>query len=98
MTKTVTAAQAKTHLSDCLREVEQGKQVVITRYGRPVAVLVGPEELKRLKRRGSVSSDDGLAGLVGRYSDGPELAKELDVLVAQRSAGRDLDVPDPLSE
>jgi prevent-host-death family protein len=39
--KTVGASQAKTQLSRLLDQVEKGKAVMITRHGRPVAVL-GP--------------------------------------------------------
>lgn len=94
MTKTVTAAEAKTHLADCLRDVEQGQQVVITRYGKPVAVLVDPAELERLVRLRAASPQEGLAGLVGKYADGPDLAAALDAVVAERSGSRPLQVPD----
>ncbi len=36
---TVNLAQAKAHLSDILKKVEAGEEVVITRRGRPVARL-----------------------------------------------------------
>lgn len=98
MTKTVTAAEAKTRLADCLRDVEQGGQVVITRYGKPVAVLVGPDDLLRLERLRSASPSDGLAGLAGMYADGPDLAAELDALVAERSVGREIERADQISE
>lgn len=35
--------EAKTHLSSLLDEVQLGKSFVITRHGRPVAVLAPPE-------------------------------------------------------
>lgn len=34
---TVSVAEAKAHLSDILKQVEAGEEVVITRRGRPVA-------------------------------------------------------------
>jgi prevent-host-death family protein len=34
---------AKTHLSSLIDEVEQGREVVITRHGKPVAKLVRAE-------------------------------------------------------
>lgn len=38
--KTTTVADAKSHLSALLAEVEAGEEVVITRRGKPVARLV----------------------------------------------------------
>jgi prevent-host-death family protein len=35
----VGAYKAKTHLSSLLDKVEQGEEIVITRHGRPVALL-----------------------------------------------------------
>ena len=48
MAKTVNVHEAKTHLSRLLQEVEQGRDIVIARAGRPIARLVpaGPA-LKR---------------------------------------------------
>lgn len=47
--KTVKVLEAKTHLSDLLREVEAGEEIVIARGNTPVARLVavesGPREL-----------------------------------------------------
>ncbi len=35
---------AKTHLSSLIDEVEKGREIVITRHGRPVAKLVRAED------------------------------------------------------
>ena len=47
--KTVKVLEAKTHLSDLLREVEAGEEIVIARGNTPVARFVavesGPREL-----------------------------------------------------
>jgi prevent-host-death family protein len=43
---TVTAYEAKTHLSRLLRAAERGETVIITRHGKPVAQL-GPVEGRR---------------------------------------------------
>lgn len=40
MTKTVGAFEAKTHFSALLEEIEQGREITITKHGRPVAKLV----------------------------------------------------------
>jgi prevent-host-death family protein len=38
--KTVGAFEAKTHFSALLEEIEQGREITITKHGRPVAKLV----------------------------------------------------------
>jgi prevent-host-death family protein len=76
--RTVTAAEAKAKFADSLRIVEKGDVVVITRYGKPVAALVNADELEQLERLRSKSPAEGLAKLVGRWSDSEELATELD--------------------
>lgn len=42
--RSVQAAEAKTHLSSLLDEVERGATVVITRHGKPIARLVPDAE------------------------------------------------------
>ena len=42
MSTEVSVFQAKTHLSELLRETERGKSYVILRRGKPVARLVPP--------------------------------------------------------
>ena len=44
---TVTLADAKTHLSHLLDQVEAGEEVVITRRGQPVARISPVEKPKR---------------------------------------------------
>ena len=39
----VGAYEAKTHLPELLRRVENGERITITRHGHPVAELVPPE-------------------------------------------------------
>ncbi len=38
--KTATVANAKSHLSSLLADVEAGEEIIITRRGRPIARLV----------------------------------------------------------
>lgn len=54
MTTTVTVHQAKTQLSELLRRVESGEEIVIARGDKPVAVLKSydREELARKRRAG----------------------------------------------
>ncbi len=49
MRRTLSAADAKKHLADALRRAEAGDLVLITRYRKPVAALVGVERLARLE-------------------------------------------------
>ncbi len=50
----VSVANAKNHLSELLRSVAEGEQVVITRNGKPVAQLVPPPSDKRTVRFGTM--------------------------------------------
>jgi len=43
--------EAKTHFSDLLKRVESGESFVITKYGKPVAMLSSAEEDKKAKTR-----------------------------------------------
>jgi prevent-host-death family protein len=46
---TVGAFEAKTHLSTLLNRVAAGEEVVITKHGRPVARLVGAQQIDRVR-------------------------------------------------
>src|SRR5438477_9845068 len=47
---TVIVADAKNHFSDLLRRAEYGgERVVVERHGKPVAVIVSTDDLKRLE-------------------------------------------------
>ena len=90
MSRTLSAAEAKAHLAQALRDVESGETVTITRYGRPVAILVPSQWADQLERLRAAGAESGLGGLIGRYSDGDELADALEQVVATRTPGRDL--------
>ena len=49
MRRSVTAAEAKNPFAEALRQAETGDLVLITRYRKPVAALVGGERLERLE-------------------------------------------------
>lgn len=78
MARNISLAEAKAKLSECIREAERGEPVVITRYGKPVAALVGAEELERLDRLRAAGPGAGLAGLAGGWEGSEELADALD--------------------
>jgi prevent-host-death family protein len=46
----IDAFEAKNRLSELLDRVERGKQVTITRGGKPVARLVPPEEVRDIEK------------------------------------------------
>ena len=82
MTKTMSAAEAKTHFGACLHDAESGTSVLITRYGKVVAAIVSADELDQLERLRLAGPDAGLGGLVGLFDDGEEL---VDAVAAVKS-------------
>jgi prevent-host-death family protein len=90
MNRSVPLAEAKATLSDCIREVEGGKSVLITRHGKPVAALVHPKDLDNLERLKKAGPEGGLASLAGGWAGSDELARLLDesVRVGQRDVAR----------
>jgi prevent-host-death family protein len=88
MNKEVSLAEAKATLSECIREVESGKSVLIKRHGKPVAVLVRPQDLDNLERLKKAGPEGGLASLAGGWEGSEELARILEesVRVGQRDA------------
>ena len=50
----VSVADAKNRLSELLRSVEAGEEVLITRNGKPVAQLVPPPRSRRTVRFGTM--------------------------------------------
>ena len=77
MKSTVSAAEAKAHFSECLRVVEQGNAVLITRHGRAVAALVPAQEAALLKRLRAAGPQAGLAGVAGGWKGSEELVERL---------------------
>lgn len=74
MTKTVSIAQAKNKLTQLVREVEAGHQVLITKDRRPAARLISEAEYERLQRRLAVA---GLRALRTRWCQKGVTAKKL---------------------
>lgn len=59
--KTLSLSEAKAKLSGLVEDVEsRDEEVVITRNGRPAAVLVSPEEYESWKETQAVRADKGL--------------------------------------
>jgi hypothetical protein len=91
---TMTVSQARAALPDLLTRVEEGEEVTITRHGRPIAILVRPDIMRR---RAHVVIED--AALIHDFvssaggsdiADQPGLsAKRAESLVRQIREGRD---------
>lgn len=77
MFKNMSIAEAKAHLSVCVREAEQGEFVLITRHGKPVAALVGATHLQQLERLRRAGPQGGLASLAGGWDGAEELVDHL---------------------
>ncbi len=78
MDKSISVAEAKATFSECIRKVEAGSSVLITRHGKPVAALVRPSELEHLERLRKAGPERGLASIAGGWEDSEELVKILD--------------------
>ena len=88
MSKNISLAEAKATLSECIRDVEGGKSVVITRHGKPVAALVLPKDLEHLERLRKAGPEGGLVSLAGGWDGSDELVRLLEesTRVGQRNA------------
>lgn len=65
--KTLSLSEARMHLGDVVDRVERtDREVVITRNGRPAAVLVSPDEYHGWKETVAVREDAGLLEEVKR--------------------------------
>lgn len=85
MVRSLSIAEAKAHFSECVRDVEAGEPVVVTRHGRPVAAIVPAEDMETLRRLRASGPAGGLASVAGHFDDAPELAEALDAIVRNRS-------------
>ena len=70
---TVGAYEAKTRLPELIRMVEEGERVVITRHGRPVALLSAPTGLPETTTAEAV-------GALEVFGEGRRLGPSLSVL------------------
>lgn len=79
MTETLSLAHIKAHLSEIVDRVEhQHDRVVLTRNGRPAAILVSPEDLEALEDTLDLLSD-------------PEALRAISVAREEISQGRVVD-------
>lgn len=77
MPKNLSIVEAKTHLCDCVRQVEQGGSVLITRHGKAVAALVPAEILEHVEHFKKAGPRGGLASLAGGWKGSEELVRLL---------------------
>ena len=78
MNKQISLAEAKATLSECIRKVESGKTLLITRHGKPVAALVRAKDLENFERLKKAGPEGGLASLAGGWTDSEEFVRILD--------------------
>jgi prevent-host-death family protein len=83
--RTVSLAQTKSSLAECVRAAERGEEVVITRHGKPVAGLVPATDLALLRRLRAAQEGRGLAGLAGGWPGSAEVAR---LAVSRRRTSR----------
>lgn len=75
MTRSLSIAQLKAHLSEVVGEVQHTRtQIVIEKHGKPVAMLVPLAGAR----------PEGLLGLVGAFDDAPEFGEALETVVKGR--------------
>lgn len=75
MKKEISIAAAKTQLSGCIRQVENGESLFITRHGKAVAALVPAEDLQHLERLRKAGPEGGLASIAGGWEGSEELVR-----------------------
>jgi prevent-host-death family protein len=78
MNKEISLTEAKATLSECIRDVESGKMVIIKRHGKPVAALVQPQDLDNLERLRKAGPEGGLSSVSGGWEGSEELVRILD--------------------
>jgi prevent-host-death family protein len=92
VTRSVSLAEAKATLSERIRDVEQGQQILITRHGKTVAALVSPQELEHLQRLRAAGPAGGLASLAGGWEGSDELVRAIEA--SPRRGRRSTFIPD----
>ena len=97
MTKRISAAQAKAHLSDLMAQVAYGgEHYVIERRGKPLAALVSVDDLERLQQgRATSARPQGALAIVGAWREVDD--PDLDALIADIYSQRARDMGRPVS-
>lgn len=88
--RSIGVAEAKRHFSELLDRVAAGERLVISRRGRPAALLVPPTgELYEASSPAPV----GLASVAGALAEWEELEEVVDEIYAARRRSADRDPP-----
>jgi len=91
----MTVSEARAALPELLRRVEQGEEVVITRHGRTVAVVVRPDALRPRRAQAALASAEYVHELLASAAASaiPEsaglTADRADELIKEIRTGRD---------
>ena len=91
MNKSISVAEAKATFSECIRKVESGLPVLITRHGKSVAALVSPDDLEHLERLRKAGPEGGLVSIAGGWEGSEDL---VDILEKSPRVGQ-REIPDP---
>jgi prevent-host-death family protein len=83
MTRRYSIAEARANLAGIVDEAERGSQIEITRRGEPVAVVISPRELDRL-RGGRATFAQAYQAFLEKHSLG-DLGVDDDFAAALRS-------------
>jgi prevent-host-death family protein len=67
MARSYSVADARAHLPDILDDVEAGKEVQLTRRGRPVALVLSPQRYEML-RSGHTTFADAYRAFLTRHA------------------------------
>jgi prevent-host-death family protein len=84
--KLFTVAEAKARFAECLRDAEEGRPVVISRHGKPVAAVVSVSDFEQMERLRAAGPESGLASLAGGWKGSENLVES--VLRVRRTPGR----------
>jgi antitoxin YefM len=87
MSEAIPFTEAKAHLSELVDRVwREHDRVVVTRNGRPVAVLISPDELEGLEETLDLLSDEARASL--RRAEDEDEAGRTEILTYEQARER----------
>jgi antitoxin YefM len=88
MSETIPFTEVKAHLSELVdRVAREHDRVVVTRNGRPVAVLISPDELAGLEETLDLLSDDDARASL-RRADAEDEAGQAELLTYEQARER----------
>jgi antitoxin YefM len=88
MSETIPFTEVKAHLSELVdRVAREHDRVVVTRNGRPVAVLISPDELAGLEETLDLLSDDDARASL-RRAQAEDEAGQAEVLTYEQARDR----------